>query len=108
MILLINERSASDAEIFPWGFRRLGLGKVVGVPTWGGVIGTGGTNLVNGARLRLPFVGWYTDDGKNLENFGVAPDVRVENHPEDEAAWEPDAQLKRAVELVLKEIEKGK
>jgi len=98
--LLINERSGSDAEIFPWGFRKLGLGKVIGVPTWGGVIGTGGELLITGAWLRLPLVGWYTDEGKNLENWGVPPDVRVENHPEDEAAG-IDAQLERAVQEAL-------
>jgi tricorn protease len=105
-VLLINERSASDAEIFPWGFRKLGLGKVVGVPTWGGVIGTGGTSLANGAWLRLPYVGWYTYEGKNLENYGVEPDIRVENHPEDDATWAADAQLDKAVSLLLEELKK--
>ncbi len=103
VVLLINERSASDAEIFPWGFQRLGIGKVVGVPTWGGVIGTGGTSLINGAWLRLPYVGWYTDTGENLENLGVEPDVYVENHPED-AARGIDAQLQKAVDLVLEQL----
>jgi tricorn protease len=107
VVLLINERSASDAEIFPWGFQQLGIGKVVGVPTWGGVIGTGGTALANGAWLRLPYVGWYTFEGKNLENFGVEPDIRVENHPEDDASGAADAQLEKAVSLLLDEI-KGK
>jgi tricorn protease len=100
VVLLINERSGSDAEIFPWGFRKLGLGKVIGVPTWGGVIGTDGAPLIHGAWFRLPLVGWYTDEGKNLENWGVPPDVRVENHPEDEAAG-IDAQLERAVQEAL-------
>ncbi|MHC4601024.1 MAG: S41 family peptidase, partial [Planctomycetota bacterium] len=107
VVLLINERSASDAEIFPLGFRTLGIGKVVGVPTWGGVIGTGGTSLANGAWLRLPYVGWYTHEGANLENYGVEPDVRVENHPEDDAAFGADAQLEKAVSLLLEQI-KGK
>jgi tricorn protease len=106
VILLINERSASDAEIFPLGFRRLGIGKVVGVPTWGGVIGTGGTSLANGAWLRLPYVGWYAHDGTNLENFGVKPDIRVENHPEDDATGAADAQLEKAVSLLLEQMKK--
>ena len=41
MVVMQNERSASDAEMFPAGFKALGLGKVVGVPTMGAVIGTG-------------------------------------------------------------------
>jgi tricorn protease len=106
VVLLINERSASDAEIFPLGFRTLGIGKVVGVPTWGGVIGTGGTALANGAWLRLPYVGWYAHDGTNLENYGVPPDIRVENHPEDDAVAGDDAQLDKAVSLLLEQIGK--
>ena len=47
MVVMQNERSASDAEMFPAGFKALGLGKVVGVPTMGAVIGTG---LVHAAR----------------------------------------------------------
>ncbi len=107
VVLLINERSGSDAEIFPWGFRKLGIGKVIGVPTWGGVIGTGGTTLINGAWLRLPFVGWYTDDGTNLENLGVEPDIRVENHPEDEGQGS-DPQIERAVKELLDQKASGK
>jgi tricorn protease len=107
VVLLINERSASDAEIFPHGFRRLGIGKVVGVPTWGGVIGTGGTRLINGAWFRLPYVGWYTEKGVNLENLGVKPDIHVENHPEDVARGQDD-QLDRAVAVVLAELRKKK
>ena len=44
MVVMQNERSASDAEMFPAGFKALGLGKVIGVPTMGAVIGTGGTH----------------------------------------------------------------
>ena len=42
LVLLINNRSYSDAEIFPSAFRALNLGKLVGQPTGGHVIGTGG------------------------------------------------------------------
>src|SRR5688500_6878756 len=41
MVVMQNERSASDAEMFPAGFQSLGLGKVIGVTTTGAVIGTG-------------------------------------------------------------------
>src|SRR5262249_60361110 len=49
MVVMQNERSASDAEMFPAGFKALGLGKVVGVPTMGAVIGTGSYTLLDGS-----------------------------------------------------------
>ena len=49
MVVLQNERSASDAEMFPDGFRALGLGKLVGMPTMAAVIGTGSYTLLDGS-----------------------------------------------------------
>lgn len=103
IILLINEYSASDAEIFPNGFRALGLGKIVGVPTYGAVIGTNNITLVDGTGFRIPRTGWYTLDGKNLENWGVPPDIRVEQTPEDNAL-DNDRQIEIAVRTLLKEL----
>ena len=54
MVVMQNERSASDAEMFPDGFRALKLGKVVGVPTMGAVIGTGSYTLLDGSAIRTP------------------------------------------------------
>ena len=81
MVVLQNERSASNAEMFPEGFRTLGLGKVVGVPTYGAVIGTGAFTLLDGSSLRTPGIGVYTASGENFENYGVPPDVYVDNTP---------------------------
>ena len=50
MVVMQNERSASDAEMFPAGFKALGLGKTVGVPTMGAVIGTGSYTLLDGSH----------------------------------------------------------
>jgi len=99
-VLLVNEHSFSDAEIFPNGFRALGLGKIVGVPTNGYVIFTSGADLIDGSFIRLPHTGCYTLDGKNLENYGVPPDIRVENMPDDYASGR-DPQLERAVQEAL-------
>ncbi|HMC60210.1 MAG TPA: S41 family peptidase, partial [Candidatus Solibacter sp.] len=60
MVVLQNERSASDAEMFPDGFRALGLGKLVGVPTSGQVIGTGSFTLLDGSAIRTPGAGVFT------------------------------------------------
>jgi tricorn protease len=102
-ILLINEYSSSDAEIFPNGFREYKLGKLVGVPTYGGVIGTNDITLVDGTRFRIPWTGWTTLDGRNLENWGVPPDIRVEHSPEDNAT-DNDRQLETAVKTLLEQM----
>ncbi|MCC6729094.1 MAG: PD40 domain-containing protein [Chthonomonadales bacterium] len=98
--LLVNEYSASDAEVFANGFRTLKLGRIVGVPTYGGVIGTSSVRLLDGTTLRVPTTGWFTADGANLENRGVAPDVEVPDVPAA-APSRGDAQLDAAVRIVL-------
>ena len=106
MVVMQNERSASDAEMFPAGFKALGLGKVIGVPTMGAVIGTGSYTLLDGSTIRTPGSGVWTDTGENMENFGVPPDVHVDNTPADFFLGR-DAQLEKAIE-VLREQLKGR
>jgi len=101
--VLINEASGSNAEMFPDGFRRLGLGKVVGTKTQGAVIGTGGYGLLDGSYIRMPSVGVYTKPGEDMENLGVAPDIEVKNTPEDDLA-DYDRQLETAVRVLLEEL----
>jgi Tol biopolymer transport system component/C-terminal processing protease CtpA/Prc len=103
VVVLINERSFSDAEVFPYGFKALRRGKLVGVPTNGGVIGTGSATLINGFTLRLPRVGWYGLDGTNLEGHGVKPDFLVPETPEDRMK-DRDPQLLKAIEVIQGEI----
>ncbi len=103
MAVLENERSASNAEMFPEGFRTLGLGKVIGVPTYGAVIGTGAFRLLDGSTLRTPSVGVYTASGQNFENYGVPPDVYVDNTPADFLSGH-DRQIEKAVEVLCAEI----
>ena len=104
-IVLQNWRSASNAEMFPAGFRALGLGKVVGTPTMGAVIGTGSYSLIDGSTVRTPGVGVYLADPKrtNMENYGVQPDMLVDNRPEDTLAGR-DRQLEAAVEELMKQL----
>lgn len=102
MVVLQNERSASNAEMFPEGFRTLGLGKVIGVPTYGAVIGTGSYRLLDGSTLRTPSYGVFTASGQNFENYGVPPDVTVDNTPADFLAGR-DRQLEKAVEVLRAE-----
>jgi len=104
MVVMENERSTSDAEVFPDGFRTLGLGKVVGVTTYGAVIGTGAYNLLDGSSIRTPATGLWNVKGYNLENYGVPPDVYVDNSPDDFLAGR-DAQLEKAVEVLKQQIQ---
>jgi tricorn protease len=113
-VMLINHRSGSDSEVTPMGFRDLGLGTIVGTPTSGGVIATGSYGLINGGSIRTPGSLVVTYDpakpnnyGLNLENYGVAPDVWVENTPDDELKGF-DRELKAAVDEALRMLKTGK
>jgi tricorn protease len=103
MVVLQNERSASDAEMFPDGFRALGLGKLVGVPTSGQVIGTGSFTLLDGSAIRTPGAGVFTARGENMENYGVPPDIYVDNTPADFLSGH-DRQIEKAIEALKAEI----
>jgi tricorn protease len=107
-VLLINERSTSDSEIFPDGFRALNLGTIIGETTAGAVIGTDEFDLIDGATsIRLPIEGWYTLDLKNLENLGVKPDIRVVNDM-NKIRDGIDEQLDAAIKNLLDKLSSGK
>ena len=67
-VVLQNWRSASNAEMFPAGFKALGLGKTIGTPTMGAVIGTGSYSLIDGATVRTPGVGVFLADRESNEH----------------------------------------
>jgi tricorn protease len=91
--------------MFPAGFKALGLGKVVGVPTMGAVIGTGSYTLLDGSAIRTPGSGVWTSSGENMENYGVPPDVYIDNTPTDFIKGR-DAQIEKAVEVLKAEMGK--
>jgi tricorn protease len=103
MVVMQNERSASDAEMFPAGFKALGLGKVIGVPTMGAVIGTGSYTLLDGSAIRTPGSGVWLANGQPMENYGVPPDVYIDNTPADFIKGR-DAQIEKAVEVLKTEL----
>ncbi|MBN2384187.1 PD40 domain-containing protein [bacterium] len=104
IVLLINQNSFSDAEVFPHAFRERQLGTIVGMPTAGGVIGTGGITLIDGSHLRLPGTGWFGLEGTDLENYGVPPDIYIENDP-NSLLENKDLQLEKAVQVLLDKLE---
>jgi tricorn protease len=101
--MLCNEQSFSNAEIVSHAFKTLGRGTLVGQQTYGGVISTGGTTLIDGTWVRLPMRGWYLPDGTDMELNGAMPDIVVPQTPEDEVAGF-DRQLKVAVDDLLERI----
>lgn len=102
--MLCNEKSFSNAEIISHAFKNLKRGTLVGQQTAGGVISTGGTSLLDGTTVRLPERGWFTPDGKNMEQNGAMPDLVIPQTPQAEEAGE-DAQLKAAVDDLLNRLE---
>ncbi|MCG8373217.1 MAG: S41 family peptidase [Balneolales bacterium] len=104
-VAIANESSYSNAEIFSHAYKTLGIGTLVGMPTFGAVISTGGMGLLDGSFVRMPFRGWYvkaTDE--NMENGPAVPDVIINNRPDSKAKGE-DPQLRRAVEVLLEQID---
>ena len=108
-VCLINKYSASDGDLFPWGFRELGLGKLIGTRTWGGVVGISSSlPFIDGTDIRVPFFTSYDMNGEwIIENYGVAPDIEIDNDPIKEWNGE-DEQLNRAIEEVMKDLKNRK
>jgi tricorn protease len=106
MVTLINEFSASDGDIFPFRFKALGLGKLIGKRTWGGVVGIRNSlPLVDGGQFFKPEFALYSKDGKDwiIEGHGVDPDIVVDNDPAKEFKGE-DQQLDRAIQEIEEEL----
>ncbi len=102
---LCDEESYSNAEIFAHAFKTLHRGPLVGTPTFGAVISTGGMSLLNGAWVRLPLRGWYVaGTGVNMEHHGAVPDVIVAEPPAEDTSPDRDTQLARAVKVLLDDI----
>jgi Tol biopolymer transport system component len=103
MALLINNYSASNSEIFAEGFRKLKLGKIIGEPTSGAVIGTSSYTLIDGSRIRRPSWGAFTAEMEDTDLKSRQPDILVENLPDDFMNGR-DPQLVRAVEELMSEL----
>ena len=106
LVCLLNETSASDGDIFPFYFRKAGLGKLIGKRSWGGVVGISGRGpLTDGGAVSVPLNATNSETGEYvIEGYGVDPDIEVWQDPT--AVLEGrDPQLERGVEELLKEIE---
>lgn len=108
-VVLMDEFSASDGDVFAYRFKAAGLGKLIGKRSWGGVIGIReGLPFVDGGFLFKPEFAPYSKDAKDwmIEGHGVDPDIVVDNDPSKEFSG-TDQQLDRAIDEVLQELKAG-
>jgi tricorn protease len=105
VVVLCNEFTASDGEAFAEGFRRLGLGKIIGTRTWGGEIWLSASNvLVDRGIATAAETGVFGPEGEWLiEGHGVDPDIVVDNLPHGTFKGQ-DAQLEAAIQFLQDEI----
>ncbi len=103
--LLTNEYNGSDGEAFVEHWKAAKLGTVIGVPSWGGLVGiVNGQATVDGGTVHQSNNSFYGSAGTWLvENHGADPDVLLENDPASASAGK-DLQLEKAVEVLKKEI----
>ncbi|MBX3599266.1 MAG: PDZ domain-containing protein [Rubrivivax sp.] len=110
VVALTNEHAGSDGDIFSHGFKLMKIGRLVGRRTWGGVIGIWPRHhLIDGSETTQPeYAFWFKDVGFGVENHGTAPDVDVDNLPQDDAfnAPERDRQLAAALAEALAAVER--
>jgi tricorn protease len=98
VVVLVDEDTASDGEAFAEGFKRLALGKVIGMRTWGGEIWLSSSNrLVDNGIATAAETGVYGPEGQWLiEGHGVDPDIVVDNPPRSTFEGK-DEQLEAAI-----------
>ncbi|QTX05685.1 S41 family peptidase [Agromyces archimandritae] len=106
LVLVANEYSGSDGDIVNAAAQALGLGPVVGVRTWGGVVGIDGRyRLVDGTGVTQPrYSYWFEGKEWGVENHGVDPDIEVVHTPGDYFTA-ADPQLDRAIAEALARLD---
>ncbi len=107
-VMIINEFAGSGGDAMPWYFRKAGVGPLVGMKTWGGLVGIGGyPSLIDGGHVTAPRWAFYGLSGQwEVENHGIAPDVEVDLDPKLVRQGH-DPQLERAVAVALEMLEKN-
>ncbi|MGB3121918.1 MAG: S41 family peptidase, partial [Verrucomicrobiales bacterium] len=104
IVVLCNQNSFSNAEIFTHAIKTLQRGKVVGVPTAGGVVSTGSASILDIGMMRMPTRGWYTlKEGEDMELHPAVPDVILWPAP-GELSRGVDRQLDKAIAVIQGEL----
>lgn len=108
-VMLINEYAGSGGDLFPYLFRKQGVGPLIGTRTWGGLVGiSGGVGLLDGGSVTSPSFGIYDPDTNEwiAENTGVDPDIEVDNTPRHWATG-ADPQLDRGIQYLMDQLRAG-
>ena len=107
-VMIINEYAGSGGDMMPWLFRAAGIGPLVGMRTWGGLVGmAGAAGLMDGGMAGAPQSGFWNPNGTwDVENHGVDPDYEVDMDPAAVKAGR-DPQLEKAVEVALELLAKN-
>jgi len=105
--MLINSSAGSSGDLFPYSFRKAGLGKLIGTRTWGGVVGlSGAPAFVDGGAVAIPRHAFYTTEGTwGIEGHGVDPDIEVIDDPGLLAKGQ-DPQLDAAIKHILAALQR--
>ncbi len=101
-VMIINERAGSGGDLMPYLFHQMKIGPLVGVRTWGGLVGTWDTPpFIDKGRMVAPRGGFYDLNGKwAVEGEGISPDIEVSQNPADVLNGH-DPQLERGVQEAL-------
>jgi tricorn protease len=105
-VMLINGYAGSGGDFFPWMFKAMKVGPLIGTRTWGGLVGiSSGAPLVDGGGVTAPEFSIYNRETGEIiaENQGVAPDIDVDARP-DLIAQGRDPQLEKAVEVLMEKL----
>lgn len=107
-VMLINGWAGSGGDALPWYFKTAERGPVIGVRTWGGLVGPAvGHRLIDGGSITVPPMRLYDPDGVWFsEGHGVDPDIEVSEDP-SALARGSDTQLDRAIQEALRLLEEG-
>lgn len=108
-VMLIDQDAGSGGDFLPYSFKRMGLGKLIGKRTWGGLIGIFANRpLIDGGNVSVPHFRFFTPEHEwRVENEGVAPDIDVTLDPTLVNRGE-DAQLAKGIEEVLTQLKEYK
>ena len=104
LVVLVNDRTASAAEIFAGAVQGRNVGTIVGKTTYGKGIVQSIFDLKDGTAVKLTTSSYFTPDGKSLNGEGLKPDVEAE----DKDSTEGDEQVEKAVEIIKEEAKSEK
>jgi tricorn protease len=102
-VMIVNEMAGSGGDMLPYMFKQMKIGPIVGVRTWGGLVGIWDTpEMIDNGYMTAPRGGFYNLDGEwDVENVGITPDIEIEMTPKDVIEGH-DPQLEKAVETAVK------